>query len=135
MSTAQDELIAYLATRRHQEPDGLSLARIAQPFAVFAVLVGICMAWNMLPRRGYKADPAGLAQLMAERFVKQELRSPSTANFPATAEVRQVGGAWLVSSYVDAQNGFGATIRNHWTAELRDHGSQWELVKLDWNKQ
>jgi len=41
---------------------------------------------------------------------------------------------WHVS-YVDSQNEFGATIRNHWSAELRDHGHQWELVNLDWNKQ
>jgi|GEM_PF-4882753 len=56
MCTAQDELITYLATRRHQEPEAFPLASQLRPFIVAALIVGGFCAWNAIPRREYKAD-------------------------------------------------------------------------------
>lgn len=72
-----------------------------------------------------RKDSCGGGELMAvqmsKRFVEGRLRSPSTAKFPrATAPgvtVVDMGGCrFRVVSYVDAQNGFGATIRSRYSA-------------------
>lgn len=55
----------------------------------------------------------------AQELVKDELKSPSTAKFSYDTSdytVQRSGDQWKVSSYVDAQNGFGATLREYWTA-------------------
>lgn len=60
-----------------------------------------------------------MAVTAAQELVKDELKSPLTARFPVSADsyaVRRNGDNWEVAGYVDAQNGFGATIREHWVA-------------------
>lgn len=62
-----------------------------------------------------------LARTAAQDLVKEKLKSPSTAKFPSTVfssayTVKWSGTKWKVSGYVDAQNSFGATIREYWTA-------------------
>jgi len=74
------------------------------------------------------------AALSARRFVKQRLKSPSTAEFPptSTATVKKTpNGTYIVSSYVDSQNAFGATLRSNWVAEIRYlSGNRVELVDI-----
>ena len=55
--------------------------------------------------------------LSAMRSVRESLKSPSTAKFPNSGEsqVGKIGGYWVVNSWVDAQNSFGAMIRYNWT--------------------
>lgn len=53
----------------------------------------------------------------AQSLVEEKLKSPSTAEFPLEGyTVERSNNNWRVSGYVDAQNGFGATIREYWTA-------------------
>lgn len=57
----------------------------------------------------------------AKILVKEKLKSPSTAKFPASsseylAQKAEDENIWVVSGYVDAKNGFGATIRTKWIA-------------------
>lgn len=55
----------------------------------------------------------------AQELVKDELKSPSTAKFSyddSDYTVQRSGDQWKISGYVDAQNGFGATVREYWTA-------------------
>lgn len=62
------------------------------------------------------------AALNAQLLVKRKLKSPSTADFPPTSTAKvekSENGTWIVTSYVDSQNGFGAMIRNDWVAEIR----------------
>ena len=61
-----------------------------------------------------------LAYNYAEQFVKQKLKSPSTANFPGTSEkinhITDLGnGKYQINSWVDSQNGFGATLRSNFS--------------------
>lgn len=59
---------------------------------------------------------------MAESAVKDKLRAPSTADFPWYSEfkVRSEGdNVFTISSYVDAQNGFGAMIRSDFTVKIK----------------
>lgn len=56
-----------------------------------------------------------------QQFVRARLRAPSTAKFPAVRSsdvaTHQGGGRYVVSSYVDASNAFGAQIRNSYRCE------------------
>ncbi len=60
------------------------------------------------------------AKFTAEDIVKRELKSPSTAKFCSTrdATITRSGNTWTVSGWVDAQNSFGATIRNNFTVKF-----------------
>lgn len=64
-------------------------------------------------------DDFWFAVTSAQNLVKKELKAPSTAKFSYDDEeyiVKKNGLDWKVSGYVDAQNGFGASIRTYWTA-------------------
>ncbi|QWX83618.1 hypothetical protein H0I23_14345 [Cellulophaga sp. HaHaR_3_176] len=59
--------------------------------------------------------------LAAQKYVEQYLKSPSTAKFPSLfkSEIKKIRpGSYIVTSYVDSQNGFGAIIRNNYIVEL-----------------
>lgn len=65
-----------------------------------------------------------LAYNFAEDFVKQRLKSPSTAKFPRLFEknehITDLGnGEYQIKSWVDSQNGFGAMIRSKWSCKIR----------------
>lgn len=69
-----------------------------------------------------KDDDFWFAVTVAQNLVKGQLKSPSTASFPssATAYSVQTDGTYLyVSGYVDAQNSFGAELRQNWTASFK----------------
>ena len=55
----------------------------------------------------------GDAFASAEKAVKGKLKSPSTAKFCSVTEatIGCSGNTWVVRGWVDAQNGFGATVR------------------------
>jgi hypothetical protein len=68
-------------------------------------------------------DNSILAYNLAEDCVKQRLKSPSTAEFAGLFEkkdhVTKIGSdKYKIRSYVDAQNSFGATIRNQWSCTI-----------------
>lgn len=59
----------------------------------------------------------------AKIIVKDKLKSPSSAKFPISDSEYVVKKAltendWVVSGYVDSQNGFGAMIRTTWIASF-----------------
>ena len=53
------------------------------------------------------------AFVIAEKDVKEKLKSPSTAQFCTTTEatIGRNGNTWTVKGWVDAQNGYGAAVR------------------------
>ena len=53
------------------------------------------------------------AFVIAENAVKEKLKSPSTAQFCTTTEatIGRNGNTWTVKGWVDAQNGYGVTVR------------------------
>ena len=64
-----------------------------------------------------------LAYNYAEDFVKQNLKSPSTAEFPKTIEkdnhIKELGNdEYLINSWVDSQNSFGAMIRSKFSCKI-----------------
>ena len=77
------------------------------------------------------------ALVMSEHFVKQKLKAPSSADFPYINDrqvvvVHKGGGRFIVQSYVDAQNAFGAKLRTRYQCELKQlEGQNWQLITLD----
>jgi len=70
----------------------------------------------------------------ANSFVKKRLKSPSTADFPWGSDGR-VGKSgdctFVVRSYVDSQNSFGAMIRTNYVVKLKPISQdQWKLIDL-----
>lgn len=98
--------------------------------AVLAVLVVIAL---MSPR----THDAITAKVMCEGFVEDRLRAPATADFASITEtqvdtVDADAGVYEVRSHVDAQNAFGAMIRNSYTCRVRWRGDgRWVLENLE----
>lgn len=71
----------------------------------------------------------------AETFVRRSLRAPSTAEFPGrndpAVRVERVADCrFRVSSWVDAQNSFGAMLRSRYVAEIR-----YDSVTDEWRRE
>lgn len=72
------------------------------------------------------------ARDVCEQFVEKRLKAPATAEFENTATTES-GNEWTVEGDVDAENSFGAQIRNHYVctvAPTDSTGSNWRLVDL-----
>lgn len=85
-----------------------------------------------------REDTRGGAHVWAKGFVRERLRSPSTAKFASVlnANFTDLGNRkWRVVSYVDAQNAFGTEVRTYFDAVVRYVGNdQWELISLNTNQ-
>ncbi len=81
------------------------------------------------------------ARTWARIYVKNSLKSPSTAKFPnvldyivaraADEKGNIIKDTWIVSSYVDAQNSFGAMLRSRWCVTLKKVGDKWIALDVD----
>lgn len=82
-----------------------------------------------------------MAYIMIEDFVKGRLKAPGSANFPGFSEGRDQhvqrleGQRYRIISWVDAQNGFGANIRNHFIGEIEQTSKDyWKLNSLEFSR-
>lgn len=111
-------------------------------FLVLLIPVVIIVGVFSFIGKGGEESTSGTSESMAtvqsRNFVKMTLKSPSTAKFPRFEVVASDLGndTYMISSYVDAQNSFGATIRNSWAVKLRYLGgddadiSNWNLLEM-----
>lgn len=82
-------------------------------------------------------DNSIAAYIMAERFVKERLKSPSTAKFPGRSVtknqiIKGEDNQYIISSYVDSQNSFGATIRTNFMVIVKQvDKDNWRLVDIE----
>jgi len=93
---------------------------------VFALLVGGC---------GPTVDSNGLqvidARTNVELAVEAGLKDPSSASFPWAMDFKKIDeDTFETSSYVDAKNSFGGTVRTRFTARVSKTGT---LKSLDMN--
>lgn len=87
----------------------------------------------------YKAshdDNSFLAYNYAEDFVKENLTSPSTAEFPETLTkkdhvTRLDASTYKIVSWVDSQNTYGAVVRSKFACTIVFEGDQVSLTTLD----
>lgn len=89
-------------------------------------------------------DRSDMAAIICANFVESSLKSPKSADFPGS---RAAGGSralgdqtYQVRSYVDAQNSFGAELRNWYECKIQYRSgldgdpSSWRLLALDFTK-
>ena len=110
----------------------VSVAMVLGFVAVFAAL----QSGRNTPETPYQASAVDACR-MAKKFVEDQLKAPSTAIFqdcnPKAAQARD--GTWSVGVVVDAQNSFGAMLRNrYFVSGLRyvgqdDEGYNWKREK------
>lgn len=79
-------------------------------------------------------DWAG-AYTVCQQFTEQRLKAPSTADWPFGAgreSTQHLGnGKYRVQTYVDAQNSFGAMLRNQVDCTVQwQEGGSWSLENL-----
>jgi hypothetical protein len=79
------------------------------------------------------------AGIMCEDFVKDRLKSPSTAEFASIiangVTVVKDGKQYHMRSWVDSQNGFGAMLRTRFSCTVADQGAgDWKLITLEFDK-
>jgi hypothetical protein len=102
---------------------------------VFAVLVTMAFLLGS-NEDGSQPDAEELrfgAQDVCHQFVEDRLRAPATAKFEAYREatITNTGSQYTVRGHVDAENGFGALIRSHYSCVVRHTTDQsFDLVSL-----
>lgn len=74
-------------------------------------------------------DELGACWALAEKVVKAQLKSPSSAKFPFSyankdVSITKSGDIYTVKAWVDAENSFGALIRNDFTVTMTKSGSK-----------
>lgn len=83
-------------------------------------------------------DNSTMAHIQCKEFVKERLKAPSSADFAFLdyTATKLTDNQYVIRSYVDAQNSFGAKLRNSYTCSVKWNGSSdndirnWELVSL-----
>jgi hypothetical protein len=81
------------------------------------------------------ADDESFAWVVAVRAVKERLKAPSTAKFPWSSHgqyIKEIGNrTFVVKSYVDAENSFGAKIRSNFTVKVkRMYGDTYSILDV-----
>lgn len=89
-------------------------------------------------------DMSTEAAVICSNLVRSTLKAPSSAKFPWVPDMsRRPNRDYYITSYVDAQNGFGAMIRTDFTCNVRyvsddfdawDRLESWEVVELNFNE-
>lgn len=98
------------------------------------ILVTVAMCVPLAACGGSGGDDQG-AIAYCHQFVEQQLKSPSSADFPSFPDhqVTKVGDQeWKVSAWVDADNSFGAKLRTNWTCDIsyEESTGTWTLHDL-----
>lgn len=116
-----------------EENDGM-LWLMASLFIIGPIIVFALVKGDGLDTKRSSCPDAD-AITYSKYFVKQKLRAPSSADFPSTLKfnVRKTGSCeFIVSSYVDAQNSFGARIRSDFTVKLKmNQDESWRLLDFE----
>lgn len=102
---------------------------IIASIVIFGVLVAICS--GMINSAANKPeDPSIGATVACEQFVKDRLKAPSTADF-SDENAQASGSRYIVSGKVDAENSFGAKLRNTFLCTVEQQpDKQWHLVDV-----
>jgi len=107
---------------------------------IVLLLVGLCISSDrdiaeQQTRERLEGSVEGAA-IACQTFVKQQLKAPATAKFPnpytpGTHVMHALpNGVFQISSHVDAQNSFGALIRNTWDCEVRLVAGSYRLTAV-----
>lgn len=147
----KSDVSAAVAVLENSGPDRVNFYNCMSDFAVtksadltFNEVLGWCEAERQTNRERFENHFDELASeemnldstavVMCKDFVKSTLVSPSTADFPwLDHSVQKLGkGTYIVRSYVDAQNKFGAMIRANYSCDIKYRGKGDEFLNSSW---
>ena len=117
---------------------------------VIGVIIVILAVWALIAFNSSSSSTSSdtktdsSAWIMAQHFVSNRLKSPSTASYgwqvPSKCVVASGTNRWRVSGWVDSHNSFGATIRSDFSCVIvyhtddlwkRENGNKpWELESM-----
>ena len=108
-------------------------------FIVLFILFKICTHKDSTPATPWQEiDASTMAYIMTEDWVKQRLKSPSTAKFLDTEKKEHTtrnGQVYKISSYVDSENSFGGMMRTNFTATVEQiDNEKWKLIDLKFSE-
>lgn len=109
--------------------------------AVLLLPVGILLAAQLAcgggpstPAPVAGASDKNMACIMAQDFMEDQLKAPATAKFARCSRdsaTFEGDGEFIVTSYVDAQNGFGAMIRTTFVMRVKSVGDdKWKMLEV-----
>lgn len=85
-------------------------------------------------------DNAGLVEAYraSENYMERQLKSPKTADFPGVLTYKNhvkkmENGQWIINSYVDSQNGFGAIVRTNFSCTVVKVGGRYKVQDFKTN--
>ena len=88
-----------------------------------------------------KTGSSSEAWYIAKQFALKDLKTPATTDFPALhadgVTVTDLGdNKYSVSGFVDAENSFGARVRQHFIVEVQKlpNGDKWSSGGVVWLK-
>lgn len=129
------------ASKRH-----LSLAPESTSIGIFLfpVVVFLALSWWLAysEKESIMASPTiewtatrqtFHAQVFIEKFVKTTLKNPLDAQFPDYQPEYVGDGKYRFSTYVDATNSFGATVRTRFSGEIEQTKDHWIVTRLDFH--
>jgi hypothetical protein len=106
--------------------------------ALLAILLICGIGYAVTPKPEPSAEASGKAgaEVACQRYVREGLKSPDSAKFPLAGTdavvIDNTEGQFIVNSYVDAENGFGAQVRTNYHCVVTYRGfADYELVELD----
>lgn len=136
---AQRQIRAELQDKRSKTSGKFYLGCLAG-VVLFLFVIGFMMSaqkGNIRPVEDKGDDKQREAFHICRQFVQKSLKAPSTSDFASyyddsTRVTNYASETYDVSSYFDAENSFGAKIRNHFTCTVKDVGNdQWSLQELE----
>jgi hypothetical protein len=128
---------------RHERRQNFWAAFIGIGIAVilFTVIVAVRFSYEPSAQSSDQYDP----YYISKKFIIDRLKSPSTAKFPnpyeddGSVKISLIPGGgdqpqssrgYRVTSWVDAQNAFGATLRKPWICEVSESSKPgyWKVI-------
>lgn len=75
------------------------------------------------------------AFIVSQNFCSNRLNAPSTADFPmdtSYSKIQYLGDSvFVINSYVDSQNSFGAMLRANYDCRLKFVVEEWQLLNFE----
>jgi len=119
----------------------MSAAKVLFFFIIILIcFVGYCNSNSNKSNQRVESIPDSLdAFLISKKFVLKNLKAPSTAVFPDNeykCSINNADSTYIVTSYVDSQNSFGAQLRSTYIVTMkftgRDESStNWNLIDIN----
>lgn len=115
----------------------LGIGCIGLIFVLFVLIMVVVIRNKPTPAQeaASQSQVAGYnAAFACQTAVRDRLKAPAGAEFQAPRHseiVTLAAGRYQISSYVDAQNGFGAKVRTAYTCTAEKAGAGFRVMKLE----